>query len=167
MSFLNDDEHEGKQQMGERPFAPTRGQTLAPTIIRPTIILSIKGKSQRSKFPAVGGGGTAVGFGDIHLSNAGIMAHHVKRAVTEEGLEGENITPGAQVGNGEGVAEFVRVDVFHLCAGGDAFDKLAKTILGEGVAAVGDEEGQIKVLTVIPFGKVKPDSFAGDFAQVY
>ncbi len=59
---------------------------------------------------------------DVCLGQGEIFAHHVHRRVSQHHLQGEGIAAIAQVGDGEGVAEAMRIhigDAGALADGGD------------------------------------------------
>ena len=61
--------------------------------------------------PIIHWAGLAVRVLHVYLRNLGIMAHHIQRAVSQQRLQRENIPARTQVGDREGMAKFVRVDM--------------------------------------------------------
>ena len=47
---------------------------------------------------------------NVGLCEAGVVAHHVEVLMAEDHLEGEDVASGAEVGDGEGVAEAMGMD---------------------------------------------------------
>lgn len=64
--------------------------------------------------PVICRAGPAVGLLDVDLRDAGVVLHHLQRAVPELRLQGEHITARPQIGNGERVAEAMRMAFRHL-----------------------------------------------------
>ena len=64
--------------------------------------------------PVVCRTGTAVGLLNVNLRDAGVVLHHLQRAVPELRLQGEHITARPQIGNGKRVPKAMRMAFRHL-----------------------------------------------------
>ena len=73
----------------------------------------------------------AVGLGDTRIA-----AHHGQIRVSEQFLEGEQVAPVAQVGDGEGVAEAVRVNMGDASAFADAGELQVQVVAVHGPLVV-------------------------------
>lgn len=62
-----------------------------------------RGRGAGLEMPVVCRAGPAVGLLDVNLRDAGVVLHHLQRAVPELRLQGEHITARPQIGNGKRV----------------------------------------------------------------
>ncbi len=114
----------------------------------------------------VGWTGFAVCLFHIHIRNLGIVAHHIQRTMSQQRLQGEYVTPGTEIGDREGVPEFVRVRFFHLSPGSQPVDQDPQAVLVERPVGLADEEGRASIFPVFTACQIAPDSFSSNFAQV-
>ena len=102
----------------------------------------------------------------IYFGNLGIMAYHIKRSMTQKRLEGKNIPSGAQIGDGEGMPEFMRISFLDFCPVSQPIDQDSQTVLVESSIRMADEEGGVGIVPIFSASKITPDRFSSNFAQV-
>jgi len=112
-----------------------------------------------------------VGVGAVGLDEAEVAFDHFEGGVAEEALEGPGVAVVAEVGDGEGVAEPVGVDVGDAGAVADAFEGEAEVVGPEGAGSVvgADDEQWIGVAGGVVLdagGEVAPEVAGGGFAEV-
>lgn len=61
----------------------------------------------------------------VYLGNLSVVAHHIQGTVPQQGLQGKDVAAGAQIGDGHGMPEFVRVSFFNPGSGTQAVDRSA------------------------------------------
>jgi hypothetical protein len=116
--------------------------------------------------PIIHWAGFAVRIFYIYLRNLGIMAHHIQRAVAQQRLQRENISTRTQVGDGEGVAEFMRMGMSESCTLSQTPNEDAQAVTSERSGAGADEEGGFRVASILAGGQLTPDGFAGHLAKI-
>jgi len=86
-----------------------------------------------------------VDAGAVELGDAGVVAHHFEIRVAEELLEGEDVARVAEIVDGEGVPEFVRVGVGDVGTVADALDEAGQDVALHRARVVGrsDEEEEV------------------------
>ena len=85
----------------------------------------------------------------VTLGDAGIMAYHLQVFMAEDGLQGEEITSGAQIIDGEGMAQAMGMDVRHTGALGESAQHPADRHAGH-LPTVSIDEKIIIRLMIIP-----------------
>ena len=98
---------------------------------------------------------------EIHLCEFEIDADGFKGGMSEHGLEGVSIAAVAQVHDGEGVTEAVRVDVGDACAFADGLEHGGEFGAGEGAVDAGKKEGIGGLRGGMTVGEVAPDHLSG------
>ena len=119
--------------------------------------------------PVVDGAGAGMGLGTVGTDDGQVALDHLEVGMAEEDLEGEGIPAVAQVGDGEGVAEAVGVDVGDGGAVPDAFEGATEVIGGEvtgGVGRADDEDGVVGPGFSEAGSDVAPESAGGPSAKV-
>ncbi len=108
----------------------------------------------------------SMGLLNIHLRDLGVMAHHVQRTVTEQGLQGKYVAARTQIGDGECVAKFMWINSFDLGPVSQPVDQHAQAVLVEGFVGMADEEGGANIVPVFTACQIAPDGFPSDFPHI-
>ena len=119
--------------------------------------------------PVVDGAGAGMGLGTVGTDDGQVALDHLEVGMAEEDLEGEGIAVVAQVGDGEGVAEAMGVDVGDVGAVPDAFESATEVIGGKvagGVGRANDEDGVFGSGFSEPGSDVAPESAGSPPAEV-
>jgi len=103
----------------------------------------------------------------IHFGYLGIVAYHIKRSMSEQRLEGKNISSRTQVGDGEGMPEFMRICFLNFCPISQPIDQDTQTILVESSIRMADEEGGVGIVPVFSASKITPNRFSRNLTQVH
>lgn len=116
-----------------------------------------------------------MGAVEIDLGEGEVAFDHVERGVPEQFLEGVGVATVAQVLDGEGVAEAVRVDVSDAGAGSQGAEGLGERGGIDAAVVVGAEErfvgfgigtgGQVAPERLRGAGRIRQGAFAGAFAH--
>ncbi len=77
----------------------------------------------------------------IYFGYLGIVAYHIKRTMAQKRLKGKNISSRAQIGDGEGMPEFMRISFLDFCPVSQPVDQDTQTVLVESSIRMADEEG--------------------------
>ena len=101
----------------------------------------------------------------IYFGYLGIMAYHIKRSMTQKRLEGKNISSRAQVGDGEGMPEFMRISFLDFCPVSQPVDQDTQAILVERPICMADEEGGVEIVPIFTASKITPDRFSSNFGM--
>ncbi len=102
----------------------------------------------------------------IHFGNLGIMTNHVQRSMSQKGLQREYITAGTQVSDGKCVPEFMWIGLLDFCTRSQPIDQHTQTVFIERSVSMADEEGSVEIVSIFTAGKITPNGFSGDLAQV-
>lgn len=116
--------------------------------------------------PIVHWAGLAMRVLHVYLSNLGIVAHHIQRTMSQQRLKREDISARTQIGDGEGMAKFMRMYMSDLGSFPQTPDQDAQAVAVKRTVTGTDEEGSLGVISIFPGGQVAPDSFASNFTQV-
>ena len=114
----------------------------------------------------IGWAGLAVRLFHVHIRNLSIMAYHIQRTMSQQGLKGKHVTTRTQIGDGKSVPEFVRVGFLHFCSGTQPVDQDTQTILIEWSVGLADEQGCTEIIPVLASNQITPDGFSRDFTQI-
>jgi len=76
--------------------------------------------------PVISRAGLAMGFLDIQIGNSGIASHHIKRAMPEQSLQGENIPTRAKIGDRKGVPEAMRIGILYIRSLSNTLNQLSQ-----------------------------------------
>ena len=122
--------------------------------------------NDRLQSPIVHWAGLAMRVFHVYLRNLGIVAHHIQRAMSQQRLKREDISARTQIGDGEGVAKFMWMNMREICPFTQTPDQDAQAVAVEWAITGADEEGSLGIISILPCGQVAPNSFAGNFTQV-
>lgn len=122
--------------------------------------------NSRLQSPIVHWAGLAMRVLHVYLSNLGIVAHHIQRAMSQQRLEREDISARTQISDGEGMAKFMWVNMSELGPFTQSPDQDAQAVAVKRTVTGADEEGSLGVISIFPGGQVTPNGFAGNFTQV-
>jgi hypothetical protein len=122
--------------------------------------------NSRLQSPIVHWAGLAMRVLHVYLSNLGIVTHHIQRAMSQQRLEGEDISASTQIGDGKGVAKPVRMDVNNPTALAQTPHQDTQTVVVERSISLADEERRLQVVPFFSAGQVAPDGFSGNPPQV-
>ena len=122
--------------------------------------------NSRLQSPIIHWAGLAMRVLHVYLSNLGIVAHHIQRAMSQQRLEREDISARTQIGDGEGMTKFMWMNMSDLGPFTQSPDQDAQAVAVKWTVTGADEEGSLGVISIFPGGQVTPDSFASHFTQV-
>jgi len=122
--------------------------------------------NDRLQSPIVHWAGLAMRVFHVYLRNLGIVAHHIQRAMSQQRLKREDISARTQIGDGEGVAKFMWMNMSELSPFTQTSDQDAQAVAVKWAVTSADEEGSLGIISIFPGSQVAPDSFAGNFTQV-
>ena len=111
--------------------------------------------------------GFAMRLFHIYFGYLGIMAYHIQRSMTQKRLEGKNISSRAQIGDGEGMPEFMRISFLDFCPVSQPIDQDTQTVLVESSICMADEEGGVGIVPIFSAGKITPNRFSCNLTQVH
>lgn len=122
--------------------------------------------NSRLQSPIIHWTGLAMRVLHVYLSNLGIVAHHIQRAMSQQRLKREDIPARTQISDGEGVAKFMWMNMRKLRPLAQTPDQDAQAVAVEWPVAGADEKRRFRITPIFPSGQVTPDGFAGNLAQV-
>ncbi len=122
--------------------------------------------NSRLQSPIVHWAGLAMRVLHVYLSNLGIVAHHIQRAMSQQRLEREDIPTRTQIGDGEGMAKFMGMNMSELRSFTQTPDQDAQAVAVKRTVTGADEEGSLGVISIFSGGQVTPDGFPSHFTQV-
>lgn len=115
--------------------------------------------------PIIHWAGLAVRIFHVYFGNLSVVTYHIQRAMSQQGLQGKDVAARTQVGDGKGVAKFVRVDVVDLCPFPQAPDQDAQAVAVERPVAGADEKRGLRVVPILSGREVTPDGFSSNLSQ--
>ena len=113
--------------------------------------------------PIIHWAGLAMRVLHVYLRNLGIVAHHIQRAMSQQRLKREDIPTRTQIGDGEGMAKFMWMNMSELSPLPQTPDQDAQAVAVKWAVTSADEEGCLGVIAIFPGGQVTPDSFTSHF----
>lgn len=122
--------------------------------------------NNRLQSPIIHWAGLAMRVLHVYLSNLGIVAHHIQRAMSQQRLEREDIPARTQIGDGEGMAKFMWMNMSDLGSFPQTPDQDAQAVAVKRTVTSADEEGSLGVISIFSGSQVTPDGFPSHFAQV-
>lgn len=122
--------------------------------------------NSRLQSPIIHWAGLAMRVFHVYLSNLGIVAHHIQRTMSQQRLEREDISARTQIGDGEGMAKFMRMYMSDLGSFPQTPDQDAQAVAVKRTVTSADEERSLGIVPIFSGSQVTPDGFPSHFAQV-
>jgi hypothetical protein len=97
-----------------------------------------------------------VGLFNINLGDTGIVLHYVQRVVTQQGLEGKKVAPGTQIGDGEGMAKSMRMNLFHPGLPADLHEHMSKAVAVHKPSVAADKKRRIGLFSILAGRQIAP-----------
>ena len=118
-----------------------------------------------SQVPVICRTSTPMGLLNINLRDSCVAPYHIQAAVTEQGLQCEQISSSAQIGDGKCMPEPMWVTLFHAGFLSQAGDQLAQHILVHWTVEFTQKQWRFRVLAIFSLGEIAPNYPPGRFAQ--
>ena len=100
---------------------------------------------------------TPMGLLNINLCDSCVASYHIQAAVTEQGLQCEQISSSAQIGDGKCMPEPMWVTLFHAGFLSQAGDQLAQHVLVHRAVELAQKQRRLGILAIFSLGEIAPN----------
>ena len=109
--------------------------------------------------------GATVRCGNIYLGDPCIVLNHLQSAVSEQGLQCEQIAATSQVGNGEGMSKPMRITFLNLDFFAEVSEKFTEGCFVQSASRALSKERSAGIIGILAINQIAPQGAPSGFSQ--